>query len=175
MKNFISRKSIIKAGITLLVVLLLGVPNYSSAQVQNVPEGLYTEGPIQEPIEMGPDFTWTFINETGCEITLAHWMVFDNTNQQVKNGIVIPAADLSSGTNGQVTILQSNYLALFGIGSGAFLTHTYFQISVGAGYQFEQSPFTSSGRVNTGMPDPCACFFWVADFDNKTYTIRKCN
>ncbi|MFA9214652.1 MAG: hypothetical protein ACEQSR_12525 [Candidatus Methylacidiphilales bacterium] len=156
-----------------MVVFLLGVTNYSTAQVQNVPDGLYTEGPIQEPIEMGPDFTWTFINETGCEITLAHWMVFDNTNQHVRNGIVIPAK--VGATNGQVTFLQSDYLALFGVSSGAFLTHTYFQISVGAGYQFDQSPFNNSGRVLTGKSKPCDCFIWVADFNNKTYTIRKCN
>jgi hypothetical protein len=174
MKNNIISKTALKTICSLIIVVLLGFNNYTKAQVQNVPEGLHTLGRILDPIEMGPDFNWTFINETGCEITLAHWQVFDSTNQHVKNGIVIPAAD-AVGNVGTVTIAQSAYLALFGITPPANLTHTYFQISVGAGYQFEANPFTNSAKVMTGQPIPCDCFIWVADFINKTYRITKCH
>lgn len=166
MKNKITKNTAMKTISSLILLIILTLPFKLFSQVQNVPNGLFTLGPIVDPIEMGPDFQWTFINETDCDITLAHWQVFDSTSINVKNGILVP-------NNGTVTINQSDYLSLFGVANGTFLTHTYFQVSVGAGYEKEMSPFVG-GKVLTSMPYPCDCFIWVANFSTKTYKMKKC-
>jgi len=168
MKNNITRKTALKT-ICGLILMLLSISNYSFAQVQNVPEGLYTDlGTLEDPIEHGEnEENWTFINNSDCDLTLSHWFTFNGIpNPLVYNGINI----LAGGT---VTITNSTYLTYFGLTGTQSITNMAFQINLGAGYFASVYPNTPI-TISTGQPSPCDCLKWIPNIATKTFTIEKC-